>query len=109
MRAHADDLRAEVAHIPGGDALADALMLDHREAALSPANRAMLDFAEKLTLRQGEMTRGDTDTLREHGFDDAAILHIVQVTALFNYFTRIADGLGIDHEPEWSESDNPAA
>jgi alkylhydroperoxidase family enzyme len=33
--------------------------------------------------------------LRAHGFDDAAISHAVQVIALFAYYNRIADGLGI--------------
>jgi len=27
---------------------------------------------------------------------------IVQVAALFNYYDRLADGLGIEPEPEWS-------
>ena len=37
--------------------------------------------------------------LREVGFDDVAIHDIVQVTALFNYYNRLAEGLGIDPEP----------
>ncbi|MEM6990730.1 MAG: hypothetical protein AAF721_09540 [Myxococcota bacterium] len=61
----------------------------------------MLDFATKLTLRQREVGPQDLDILRGHGFDDRAISHIVQVTALFNYYTRVADGLGVAPEPEW--------
>ena len=38
---------------------------------------------------------------RAWGFDDVAIHDIAQITALFNYFDRLADGLGIDPEPEW--------
>jgi alkylhydroperoxidase family enzyme len=34
------------------------------------------------------------------GFDDTAIHDIVQVTAMFNYYNRLADGLGL--EPEQS-------
>jgi len=63
----------------------------------------MLDFAVKLTLDQRSMSQTDIDGLRAHGFDDPAISHIIQVTALFNYFTRLADGHGIDHEPEWHQ------
>jgi len=62
----------------------------------------MLDFAVKLTLRPQEMTEGDVDGLRRHGFDDLAVNDIVQVTAMFNYYNRIADGLGIDDEPDWT-------
>lgn len=103
MRSHADDLRAEVANQPGGHEFVDAFEKDFRSAPLTDADRAMLEYAAKLTKHQDEMTSADVDTLREHGFDDAAILHIVQVTAMFNYYTRLADGLGIDHEPEWDE------
>ncbi len=62
----------------------------------------MLDFAVKLTHHQQDMRRDDVERLRAHGFDDGAIHDIVQVTALFNYYTRLADGLGIDPEPDWA-------
>jgi uncharacterized peroxidase-related enzyme len=62
----------------------------------------MLDFAVKLTLTPDRVERADIEALRTTGFDDETIHDIVQVTALFNYFDRIADGLGIDAEPEWS-------
>lgn len=70
-------------------------------AELSPADRAMLDYVEKLTLLPSSVTETDVETLREHGFSDAAIHDIVQVTALFAYYNRLADGLGIEDEPEW--------
>ena len=74
-------------------------MTDHREASLSPEDREMLRFAVKLSKTPGEMTPEDMSALRAHGFDDAAIHDIVQVTALFNYYNRLAEGLGIDPEP----------
>ena len=61
----------------------------------------MLDFAVKLTLTPSRMTEEDVKKLRKQGFDDGAIHDIAQITALFNYFDRLADGLGIDPEPEW--------
>jgi len=61
----------------------------------------MLDFAVKLTLTPAAVTEEDVKHLRKQGFDDCAIHDIVQITALFNYFDRLADGLGIDPEPEW--------
>ncbi len=38
--------------------------------------------------------------LREAGLSDRAIHDAAQVTAYFNYINRIADGLGVDPEPE---------
>jgi len=43
----------------------------------------------------------DIDALRAHGLDDAAISDAIQVVGYFNYVTRVADGVGIDDEPEW--------
>lgn len=74
---------------------------DYRSADLSPADRGMLDFCAKLTLTPAAMERRDVEGLRELGFDDGAIHDVVQVTALFNYYDRLADGMGIDPEPEW--------
>jgi uncharacterized peroxidase-related enzyme len=64
----------------------------------------MLDFAAKLTREPAAVEAGDLDRLLRHGFDDAAIHDIVQVAALFNYYDRLADGLGIDPEPEWPDA-----
>ena len=78
-----------------------ALSEDYTGAALERADRAMLDFAVELTRSPSRVTRGDVDKLRRAGFDDAEIHDIVQVTALFNYYDRLADGLGVEDEPEW--------
>ena len=61
----------------------------------------MLDFAVKLTLTPARMTQEDVQELRKHGFDDGAIHDIAQITALFNYFDRLADGLGVEPEAEF--------
>jgi uncharacterized peroxidase-related enzyme len=61
----------------------------------------MLDFAMALTRDPAGMRREHVEALRDHGFSDVAIHDIVQVTALFNYYNRVADGLGIDDEPDW--------
>jgi uncharacterized peroxidase-related enzyme len=87
------------------DALVKALQTDYRQARLSPADRAMLDYAYKLTLTPWEMNPADVETLREHGFSDRAILDINQITAYYAYVNRIADGLGVPLEAFWKELD----
>lgn len=79
-----------------------AVKTDYTRAPLQLRDRAMLDFAVALTLTPGRVTEADLGPLRAAGWEDLAIHDIVQVTALFNYYNRIADGLGIDPEPEWS-------
>ncbi len=102
MRAHAEDLRVEVQGREDAEAIVAAVQEESLPGPFTARERAMLDFALKLTRRQAEMKAADVAALRSHGFDDAAIHDVVQVTALFNYYTRLADGLGIDPEPEWS-------
>lgn len=79
-----------------------AILEDHQHAPITAAERAMLDFAVTLTRTPQAMTRAHVEGLRTAGFDDRSISQIVQVTALFNYYNRVADGLGIEHEPEWA-------
>jgi uncharacterized peroxidase-related enzyme len=60
----------------------------------------MLAFAEKLALTPAQIERQDVETLKEAGLDDRAISDLVQVVAYFSYINRIAEGLGVDLEPE---------
>jgi len=70
---------------------------------LSEADRAMLDYAVKLTRQPWTMVRDDVESLRQAGFEDRAILDINQVTGYFAYVNRLADGLGVELEPTWTE------
>jgi uncharacterized peroxidase-related enzyme len=89
--------------LTGDDALVAQLKLDWRAAKLDPADRAMLLYVEKLTLRPGEMVEADVIALRQAGFEDPAILDINQVTAYYAYVNRLADGLGVELEPYWAK------
>jgi uncharacterized peroxidase-related enzyme len=95
--AHADDLRAEGATAE----VASQVTRDWRVADLSPRERALCEFAVKLTHDAARIEQGDVDALRAHGLDDAAVSDAIQVVGYFNYVTRVADGVGIDDEPEW--------
>jgi uncharacterized peroxidase-related enzyme len=76
-------------------------MHDFRRADLTPRERALCDFAVKLTHVAAEVDEGDIDVLRTHGLDDPTISDAIQVIGYFNYVTRVADGIGIEDEPEW--------
>src|SRR5437667_8366064 len=99
MDTHGEDLGAEIQGQPGADELLAALKADYRRAELCAADRAMLDYAVKLTRTPSTMGPDDVQALRSAGLGDAAIHDVAQITALFNYYNRVADGLGIDPEP----------
>ena len=77
---------------------ADAITFDYRNADLSPADRALCDYAVKLTLTPGAMREDDLNQLREHGLSDEQITVATQVIAYFNYINRVGDALGVDEE-----------
>jgi uncharacterized protein YciW len=51
------------------------------------------------------MTSRDIDALRQAGFSDRDIVDANQVASYFNYVNRVADGLGVELEPEWPEAE----
>jgi len=77
-----------------------ALKTDWRTAALNAQDAALCVYAEKLTRTPAACGQSDVDSLRAAGFDDTAIHDAAQVISYFNYINRIADGLGVDLEPE---------
>jgi uncharacterized peroxidase-related enzyme len=77
-------------------------MHDYRRADLTPRERALCDFAVKLTHVAAEIDAADIEALRVHDLDDAAISDAIQVVSYFNYVTRVADGVGIEDEADWA-------
>jgi uncharacterized peroxidase-related enzyme len=76
---------------------------DYRKAELSPRERAILDYAVKLTVTPSQMAESDVVRLRDAALSDAEILDACQVTAYYNYVNRMADGLGVELEDDWEE------
>lgn len=64
------------------------------EADLSPAERALMAFAEKVTLHAYAVTQADIDVLKAHGFTDADILDIALAASARNFFSRVLDAVG---------------
>jgi uncharacterized peroxidase-related enzyme len=80
------------------EAFVKALVEDYENAPLSEADRAMLDYATKLTQNATRVTPKDHERLRAAGFDDRGILQITLIAAWFNYINRVADALGVGRE-----------
>ena len=80
--------------------LVRALETDYAHAPISAAERAMLDYAVKLTKDATQVSRADHERLRQNGFDDRAILQITLIASWFNYINRVADALGVGREAE---------
>ena len=83
--------------------LADRLAVNYRHVELPAQDRVMLDFAVKLTHTPEACEEADVARLREAGFTGADILHIVEVTAVFNYNVRLATATGLFTNTEYHE------
>ena len=75
-----------------------AVVRNWREARLAQPDRALCEFAVKLTRTPEAMSPRDLEILRTHGFDDTGIHDATQVVGYFNYITRVADALGVEPE-----------
>jgi uncharacterized peroxidase-related enzyme len=82
-----------VRRLSGDPELGEMLVMNHRIAELPPRQRAMLDFAWKLTETPERIGDADRQVLRDAGFCDEEIFDIADVAALFNYTNRMAYSL----------------
>jgi uncharacterized peroxidase-related enzyme len=81
---------ATVRQLAGDPALGDTLVYNYRAADLDARQRAMLDFAVKLTVAPQEIEESDRQALRQAGFSDRDIWDIAAVAAFFNMSNRMA-------------------
>jgi uncharacterized peroxidase-related enzyme len=81
----------------------EAIVRDFRDAGLEPAEVAMMEFVEKITLNAYKVTPEDIDNLRGHGFSDAEILDIVLATAQRNFFSKTLDAIGAEPDAVYQE------
>jgi uncharacterized peroxidase-related enzyme len=70
--------------------LADQVAIHHRNADISDRQKAMLDFAVKLSRTPEAVSDRDHQGLRSHGFDDEDIWDIGAITAFFALSNRMA-------------------
>ena len=75
--------------------IADQVATDYRRAAISPRQRAMLDFAMKIARESHRLEEQDFDRLREHGFSEEDIWDISAIAALFALSNRMAHLLAL--------------
>ena len=80
------------------DAVEKALHARQPEDAFDGAELALLKYAEKLTLKPGEMVQSDVQSLKDAGVPDGEILEANQIIGYFNYVNRCLNGLGVTTE-----------
>jgi uncharacterized peroxidase-related enzyme len=94
-----------VRQLSGDPALGELLVMNYRAAKLPRRQRAMLDFAHKLTTRPDEVGDADRARLRRAGFSDRAIWDIAAVASFFNMTNRMATAVDMMPNEEYHSLD----
>jgi len=84
--AHGQAVRA----LSGDPHLGEMLVMNYRVAQLEPRQRAMLDFAYKLTTSPWEVDEPDRQALRDAGLSQAEVFDLADVIGFFNMSNRFA-------------------
>ncbi len=71
--------------------IADQISVNHRKADITPRQKAMLDFALKVSNDSRTICDADFEALREHGFSDEDIWDIAGISAFFAMSNRMAN------------------
>ena len=97
LTAHGQAVRA----LSGDPILGERLVMNYRTADLDPKQRAMLDFAEKMTKASHEIEEADRQSLRDAGFSDRDIWDIASVAGFFNMTNRVASATDMRPNDEY--------
>ncbi|MGB0497421.1 MAG: peroxidase-related enzyme [Rubricella sp.] len=92
---------AAVRELSGDPALGEAIAFNYRVADITPRQRAMLDFAVKMTEASYRIEEEDREALRGHGFGDRDIWDIASVAGFFNMTNRIASATDMRPNAEY--------
>ena len=71
--------------------LADQIAANYRKADITPRQKAMLDFALKVSKSSHEISNADIEDMRELGFSNDDIWDIGAISALFALSNRMAN------------------
>ena len=92
---------AAVREYSGDPALGELMVMNYRVAELDQRQRAMLEFAWKLTTTPAEITEDDRQALRDAGFSERGIWDIANIAGFYNMTNRVASAVDMQPNPEY--------
>ncbi|MER9892005.1 peroxidase-related enzyme [Mesorhizobium sp. M0119] len=92
---------AAVRQLSGDPALGEMMVMNFRAAKLSDRQRAMLEFAVKLTEQPAKIVEADRAALRQVGFSDRDIWDVASTAAFFNMSNRLASAIDMRPNDEY--------
>jgi uncharacterized peroxidase-related enzyme len=99
-----------VRKLSGDPELGEMLVMNYRVAELPARQRALLDYAWKLTLTPHLMDDADRKALRKHKLSDEDLFDLANVVGFFNMSNRVASAVDMMPNAEYHTRDRgPAA
>jgi uncharacterized peroxidase-related enzyme len=86
-----------------GEGVIVALVDDIDAAPVDERLKPILRYVRKLTETPSRMVQADADAVYDAGWDEQALTHAINVSALFGYFNRVVDGHGLQSDPSVDE------
>ena len=77
------------------EGLIDKLVEDLESVEIDDKIKAALRYSKKITENASKLVAGDADNLYAAGWDENALMNIVEICALFAMYNRLADGTGV--------------
>jgi uncharacterized peroxidase-related enzyme len=81
--------------------IADQVAINYRKADITPRQRAMLDFAMKVSRAAEEISEADFAAVAAHGFSDDDVWDIAAIAGFFALSNRIANVTGMRANDEF--------
>ena len=85
--------------------LGEQIAINYRLADLKPNQRAMMDFAVKMTEESYKIEENDRQTLRDNGYSDQDIWDIASIASFFNMSNRMASAIDMRPNVEYHSLD----
>ena len=85
--------------------LGEQMAINYRLADLKPNQRAMMDFAVKMTEESYKIEEIDRQTLRDNGYSDQDIWDIASIASFFNMSNRMASAIDMRPNVEYHSLD----
>ncbi len=95
---------AAVRQLSGDPELGEMMALNYRVADLDPRQRAMLDFAWKLTVTPHDVSDDDRAALTKVGLSNEDIFDLSETVAFYNLSNRMAHALDMMPNPEYHKA-----
>ena len=81
--------------------IADQVAINYRKADITPRQKAMLDFAVKVSQSAEAVGEAEIEALKAHGFDEDDVWDIAGIAAFFALSNRMANVTGMRPTPEF--------